>query len=418
MTTRRLLLLGGLATLRPVIDTARSVGCHVVTADYLPDNPAHRLADEYQFASVTDAEAVERVAREIEADGILSFGVDPGVATAAVVAERLGLPFQGSAEAVGILQEKSRFRKFLADNGFNTPRFREFIVEPDDDEALAKTVEMAKDIAAAWQRDDCWPVIVKPVDNAGSKGVSRVDDPGQLPEAFKEAALNSRCRKVIMEQFIIPEGPPSDSDCFSVGGRLVSVSFSDQHFDASATNPYTPSAFDWPSTMPMWAQEQLRRELQRLCSLLRLRDGIYNVETRLGRDGKTYIMEFSPRGGGNRYAEVLDRLAGTNLVADTVRASLGMELLPLGDPEYKGFPSLIVIHSDREGRFAGIEMDDELREAVVETELRVSPGDKIYPFTGANRALGTLILHFDSREAQKRIVNDIGRHLKVRRLKT
>lgn len=277
------MLLGGLRYLLPVIETAHRLGHYVVTVDYLPDNIAHRYSDEYHNVSILDKEAVLTLARELKIDGIMSFAVDPGVTAAAYVAEKLGLPFQGSYESVVILQDKARFRRFLRENGFNVPNDKGFT-------NLKDALENADYFN--------WPVIVKPVDSAGSKGVSRVDSPDNLAKAVEYALSESHNGHFIIEDFLEKEGNTSDSECFTIDGELVFCSFSDQRFDAHAENPYTPSAYSWPSTMPQWAKEELRSEIQRLVRLLDLKTGIYNVETRLCKDGKPYIMEVSPRGGG------------------------------------------------------------------------------------------------------------------------
>ena len=118
---KKLLLLGGLIYLKPVIEIAHKLGVHVITCDYLPDNVAHKYSDEYHNVSIVDKDAVLKLARELQIDGIMSFAVDPGVATAAYVAEEMGLPSAGSYKAIHILQNKDLFRKFLEDNGFNVP---------------------------------------------------------------------------------------------------------------------------------------------------------------------------------------------------------------------------------------------------------------------------------------------------------
>ena len=79
MKQKKLMLLGGIRYLLPVIDAAHKQGYYVITADYLPDNIAHRYSDEYVNVSIVDKEAVLKVACEKEIDGIMSFGVDPGV---------------------------------------------------------------------------------------------------------------------------------------------------------------------------------------------------------------------------------------------------------------------------------------------------------------------------------------------------
>ena len=93
---KKLLLLGGAQYLLPVIEEAHKLGLYVITCDYLPDNIAHKHSDEYRNVSIIDKDAVLSTARELGIDGIMSFACDPGVVTAAYVAEKLGLPFAGS----------------------------------------------------------------------------------------------------------------------------------------------------------------------------------------------------------------------------------------------------------------------------------------------------------------------------------
>lgn len=388
---KKLLLLGGARYLLPVIEEAHRLGIYVITCDYLPDNAAHKFSDEYRNVSITDRDAVLETALALGIDGIMSFACDPGVTTAAYVAEKMGLPFAGSYEAVSILQNKGRFRRFLAEHGFNVPWARSYT---EADEALADT--------AAFR----WPMIVKPVDSAGSKGVTRVDGPGELAAAIARAKEFSLCGGFIIEQFIQQQGSSSDSDCFSVNGELRYCSFDDQLFDRSAENPYTPAAYIWPSTMPEWAQKELRGELQRLITLLGLRTSLYNIETRLGTDGRTYIMEVSPRGGGNRLSEVLAMAAGTNLIANAVKAAVGLPADDMNDPVYNGHWTEIILHSDRDGRFKALETDETLESAVVQRDLWVKPGDTVESFSGANKAIGTLVMNFASRADAEKYMAD------------
>lgn len=90
---KKLLLLGGSKYLLPAIEAAHNIegGVHVITCDYLPDNVAHKYSDEYHNVSIVDKEAVLNLARELKIDGILSFATDPGVVTAAYVAEKWDL---------------------------------------------------------------------------------------------------------------------------------------------------------------------------------------------------------------------------------------------------------------------------------------------------------------------------------------
>jgi len=287
---KKLMLLGGIRYLLPVIEAAHRHGYYVITVDYVPENIAHQYSDEFHNVSILDKDAVLQLAQELNIDGILSFGVDPGVVTAAYVAEQMGLSFQCSYESACILQDKSRFRQFLKDNDFNVPNAKGYSSK---EEALADTAYYN------------WPIIVKPVDSAGSKGVTRVDELGQLSLAIDYALSESHNGNFIIEDFLEKEGNSSDCDGFSIDGRLVFCSFDDQLFDAKALNPYTPAAYTWPSTIPQWAQDELMSELQRLMTLLKVKTGVYNIETRLCKNGKPYIMELAPRGGGNRLSEMM-----------------------------------------------------------------------------------------------------------------
>lgn len=392
MKQKKLMLLGGLRYLLPIINIAHKLGYYVITCDYLPNNIAHKYSDEYINVSIIDKDAVLRIAQEKRIDGIMSFAVDPGVLTAAYVAEQMGLPFQGSYESVCILQDKSKFRKFLSDNKFNVPNAKGYTNLND---ALADVDYFN------------WPVIVKPVDSAGSKGVSRVDTPNDLAKAIEYALSEAHNGHFIIEDFLEKEGNTSDSDCFTVDGKLVFCSFSDQRFDANASNPYTPSAYSWPSTMPQWAQDELKNELQRLMVLLNMKTGIYNIETRLCKNGKAYIMEVSPRGGGNRLSEMLNYSTNTNIIEYAVRAAMGENTVGLCAPNYSGYLAEIILHSDKKGVFGNLEVAESFKNKVVETDLWVSPGDKVECFDGANHAIGTLVMRYDSLDELNSAMNKI-----------
>lgn len=380
---KKLLLLGGSHYLLPVIEEAHRLGIHVITCDYLPDNAAHRYSDEYHNVSIIDKDVVLALARELQIDGISSFACDPGVVTAAYVAEKLNLPFAGSYESVSILQDKGRFRAFLSDNGFNAPWSGSY---KSVDEALADSARFT------------YPAIVKPVDSAGSKGVRRIDSSDELKSAAEHALSFSHGGRFIVEQFLEKQGASSDSDSFSIDGKLVFTSFDDQLFDERAENPYTPAAYCWPSSMPQWTQDELKGELQRLIDLLGLKTALYNIESRLCTDGKTYIMEMSPRGGGNRLSEVLHMATGVNLIRGIVMASVGLEPDCVCDKPYDGLWAEIILHSDENGRFKELWIDPECENFIVERDLWVTPGDEVERFSGANKAVGTLVVRFPDRE--------------------
>ena len=382
MKQKKLMLLGGLRYLLPVIESAHKLGYYVITCDYLPDNIAHKYSDEYHNVSIIDKEAVLALAKELQIDGIMSFAVDPGVVTAAYVQEQMGLPAFGPYESVCILQNKDRFRNFLTQHGFNVPKAKGFA---SIEEAMAEKY---------WYP---WPVIVKPTDSAGSKGVTRVDRLEDLRPALEVAFAHSLSKRVIVEEFIEKAGCSSDTDSFSVDGELKFVSFSAQRFDEHAPNPYTPSAYSWPSTMTAEQEAELTSEIQRLLKLLGMRTSIYNIETRVGTNGKPYIMEVSPRGGGNRLAEMLRFATGVDLITNAVRAAVGDEVVAVEQKPYNGHWAEVILHADKDGHFFSLDMDSMFKEKhVKQIDLWVKKGDKVSAFRGANDAFGTLVLQFNT----------------------
>ena len=395
---KKLLLLGGSRYALPVIKAAHDLGHQIITCDYLPDNIAHKYSDEYCNVSIIEKDAVLEVAKRLKIDGVMSFACDPGVVTAAYVAEKLDLPNVGPYESVCILQDKGRFRKFLTDHGFTVPTAKSYTLMED----AVKDAGMFH-----------WPVIVKPTDSAGSKGVTRVNEPDMLRPAIKHALEFSHNGHFIVEDFIQQKGFSSDTDSFSVNGNLKFVSFNCQRFDVKAENPYTPAAYSWPSSMSDAHQTELSSEIQRLLHLLDMKTSVYNIETREGIDDKAYIMECSPRGGGNRLSECLKYATGVDLITNAVRGALGEEVIDVEQKDYNGYWAEIVIHGDKSGVFSGLLISNELRDSIVERDLWVREGERIGGFTAANEAIGTLVLRFENQNELQAVMNDIPKHIHV-----
>ena len=384
------MLLGGLRYLKPVIDAAHKQGYYVITADYLPNNIAHKWSDEYCNVSIIDKEAVLKEAQRLQIDGIMSFACDPGVVAASYVQNKMGLPSFGPFESVEILQNKDKFRAFLAKNGFNVPQAKGF----DSVEAAMEEIY--------WYP---WPVIVKPTDAAGSKGVTRVDKAEDLKPALEYAMEHSISGHIIVEEFIDKQGCSSDTDSFSEDGKLKFVSFCAQRFDADATNPYTPAAYSWPSTFTKEQEEYLTSEIQRLITLLNLKTCVYNIEVRVAPNGKPYIMELTPRGGGNRLCEMLRYATGVDMITAITRAMVGDPILePIEQKPYNGHWAEIILHADKNGVFDHLEISKDLPAEVVEEDLWVEKGDKVESFEGANNAIGTLVLKFKSAEELEKAI--------------
>lgn len=395
---KKIMLLGGIRYLLPVIKAAHEQGYYVITADYLPDNIAHKYSDEYVNVSIIDKEAVLKVAREKEIDGIMSFGVDPGVVSASYVQEQMGLPSFGPYESVVILQNKDKFREFLADNGFNVPWAYSF-----------SSVDGALDSRKLFN----YPLIVKPTDSAGSKGCTRVNFEADLQSALEYAMKYSISKHLIVEEFIEKRGCSSDTDSYAQDGKLKFVSYSSQHFDVNAINPYTPAAYSWPSTFTQEEEAYLTSEIQRLITLLKLKTAVFNIEVRVGTNGKPYIMELTPRGGGNRLCEMLRYATGVDMITAITRAMVGDEPEVIEQRPYNGHWAEIILHADKDGIFQELQIAESVQSLVYETDLWVTIGDQVRGFEGANDAIGTLVLRCETEDQMFNLIRNQKDWLKV-----
>lgn len=382
---KKIMLLGGSAQQVVAIETAKRLGYYTVLCDYLNDNPGQYVADKFYLVSTTDKEAVLEVAQREKIDGILAYASDPAAPTAAYVAEKLGLP-GNPYESVQILCEKDKFRKFLSENGFHTPKAKGY-------EQISEAV---KDLTGGYFT---LPVIVKPVDSSGSKGVVRIDESTEVEEKLNYALSYSRGGRIIVEEFVEKFGYQIAGDGLSVDGKLVFRCFANDHFDEKCENPFVPISASFPYNMPKEVQEKVHNEIQRLISLLNMKTCTYNFDMRIDKDYNVYLMEIAPRDGGNYIPQLIQYATGVDLVECSVKAAMGDAIETRSMVEAQGFWSYYAVHSLKNGVLKSILIDEKFeKEHIVENHILKKVGDTVQVFTGANTTLGILLLKFDTME--------------------
>ena len=379
------MLLGGSAQQVVAIETAKKLGYYTVLCDYLPDNPGQYHADRFYPVSTTDPDAVLDKAIGEKVDGILAYASDPAAPTAAYVAEKLGLP--GSPyESVKILCHKDKFRQFLAENGFCSP-------------AAAGYSDIRAAVDDILKQRFRFPVIVKPVDSSGSKGVSRIDNAGQAEEKLTYAMSFSRGKRIIVEEYVEKYGYQIAGDGLSVDGRLIFRCFANDHFDPHCVNPFVPVSASFPYNMPTRIQEKVHDEIQRLLTLLHMGTTTYNFDLRIDHDYNVYLMEVAPRDGGNYIPDIIKYATGVDLVECSVKAAMGERIDIGGTGKPEGYWSYYAVHSYTDGILDHVRIEPEVeKKNIVENHLIKKPGDEIKAFTGANTTLGILLMKFDSME--------------------
>ena len=380
---KTLLLLGGSLQQVPALVTARKMGYKTVLCDYLLENPGRQYADHYHCISTVDREAVLPIAKREKVHGILAYATDPAAATAAYVAEKLGLPGH-PLESVEILTNKERLREFLRMHGFHTPHARGY------------------DSAAQARRDISefkLPVLIKPVDSSGSKGVSILNSVRDLEKKADHALAFSRMQRFIIEEYVEQDGYQVAGDGFSVDGELVFRCFGNDHFDPGHPNPLVPVAASFPINRPEAVQEKIHAEIQRLLTLLQMKNGAYNFDIRIDQAGNVCLMEVGPRNGGNYIPQVIGYVTGGkhDPVRHSIMAAVGEDLSGISMPEINGFWSYYAVHSQKEGVLKEVRIPEEVRKNnIVEVWMNIRIGEHVSAFTASNQAIGILLMRFSS----------------------
>ena len=376
---KKILLLGGSSYQISSITKAKELGYYAITCDFLPNNPGHKYANEYYNVSTTDKEAVLALARKQRVDGILCYASDPGAPTAAYVAEKMGLP-GNPYESVEILSNKELFRDFLKSNGFFTPKAK----------AYSCAVDAKKELS-----EFRLPVIVKPIDSSGSKGITLLREPDKLEDQAIEALKHSRAGRFIVEEYIECDGYQVGGDGFAVNGKLVYCCFNNQHFEEGAPNPYIPVSISYPCAKPEQLQRKIQSEAQRLFDLLKIRSGAFDMEFRVTKDGNVYIVEIGARCGGNLRPQMAKYATGVDIVEYSIKAAMGEDCSDLTMRETIGLWANYKVNSKTGGRLKELWIDEGFKSSnIVESHIYFEPGDEVPQFTGSGGILGIIIAKF------------------------
>ncbi len=393
---KKILLLGGSAQQVVAIETAKRLGYYTVLCDYLTDNPGQYVADRFYLQSTTDREAVLRIAQEEHIDGIVAYASDPAAPTAAYVAEKMGL-YTNPYESVETLCNKDRFRKFLAESGFNTPLSAGYT---DAEQACADIGRFSL------------PVIIKPVDSSGSKGVTVLRENEGLREAIDFAFSFSRCGRIIIEEFIEKAHPYLiGGDIFVWDGKVIMWGLMNCHRDEKV-NVLVPVGKSYPPQLKDSDLEAVRDTLQSMVDKLRIKSGAMNVELVVDRDGRVWPIDVGPRNGGNMIPDLLGYIFGADVVEMTVKAAMGeVPVLSMNEPvPYYATHNL---HSDKNGTFRGVRYSEQIKPYIIRENVYKTEGDPVEYFDNASKAVGIVFMKFDSLEAMQSILSDIDRHICV-----
>ena len=384
---KKILLLGGSSQQIVAIYEAKKLGYFTIVCDYLKDNPGQFVADKFFLASTTDKDRILQIATDEKIDGIIAYASDPAAPTAAFVAEILHLP-SNPYSSVDTLCNKDKFRLYLAKNGFSVPT-------------------VYKDIESV----NKFPVIIKPVDSSGSKGVTVINNKAELKSAYDFALSFSRCGRVIIEDFVIKNHEYLiGGDIFILGGEIKIWGLLNCHRDASL-NPLVPVGKSYPLALSERQIQIAKKTLKDLVRKLGISFGPMNVELVIDEKENCYVIDAGPRAGGNMIPDFLGMLFNVNIVQMCIKCAMG-ESVDVSPSEKKQFYATHNLHSNIGGIYKNIVFDEQISPYIIKKYFYKKEGDVVEPFYNASNALGIIFLKFN-RKDEMEILKDINSHYKV-----
>lgn len=182
---KRLLFLGGIRALCEAVEYAKSMGIYTIVTDYLPDSPAKKVADKGCMVSTTDIDALVQLCEEEKVDGVFTAFIDSMLPYARMLCDRLNMPFYASEEQIRLSLDKCFFKEVC--RKYDVPVPREYYYNSETN---------------SFNDEVNFPVIVKPVDSSGGRGIRICNDIDTLKLAYDEALNISPGKKVLVEEFV------------------------------------------------------------------------------------------------------------------------------------------------------------------------------------------------------------------------
>lgn len=376
---KKMMILGASALQVPAIKKAKEMGYEVILVDYDPEAVGFALADVKLVVSTLDQEEVLRQAFIYEPDVVITSTSDGPVRTAAYVNERLGKQPDLAYEDSLCATIKNYMRDRLKENHVPIPRY--FTVH-NEKEFLEAIQEMPGDM------------IVKPADNAGSRGVILLKkdpvsgrmEPSNALEVYAYSKGNSRNGIVMVEEFM--EGEEVSVESMTVNGETTVIAITDK---MTTPPPYfVELGHVEPSHHPLLLQEQIKEVTKKAVSAIRLQNGPAHTEIKLTKEGPK-IVELAARLGGDFITSRLVPLStGVDMVGNSVILATGGKI-DLENKVSQG--AAIRFIPGEKGIIRNIYVPAELEKSqgVEEIVLYKKPGDCVDGTKSSNDRVGHVI---------------------------
>jgi biotin carboxylase len=369
--TRRLLVLGAGPAQLGLLQAARRRGLFVIALDRDPSAPGFEFADRRAVVSTEDEPAIGMLAAAEELNGVIAPGIDWPVAIAARVAARLGLSHPLSPETAALAVSKQRQRERLAAHDVPQPRWRVVREAPDDLEL---------------------PVVVKPPDRQGQKGLTLVREQERLAAAVAMAVSASRTNVALVEELV--DGPELTVNAFSTGGVFHPLTVTDRITARDEAAFGVALAHAWPSEHETEGAIEVARAA---ATALGVENGPTYTQVVLGPDGPK-VMELAARLGGGHDAELCDAALGVDLNGLALSAALGEPLeVPRAEPRGGAVVKFLVASPGTLESVRGIE-EANAQEGIVGARVYRRPGWVFAPLRRGSDRAGFVLATGNSRD--------------------
>ena len=314
---KKMLLLGGGHAEIPLIQAAQSLGWYVITTGNAREGLGHPYADKNVFADFSDKDAMLELAKSEGVQAVCSGCNDFALLSTVYVCKKLGFPGHDSYTTSLEIHHKDKYRALATRLGIPTPR--------------ALVVRNAADFESAIVQLT-FPIIVKPVDLTGGKGIHRATNAEEARSAYKDATSRTREDYVVVEEFI--QGTNHGFSAMLVKGK-VAFAFSDneQYF----VNKYLVSGANTPSTTAEAGLAKLRDYSECIARELNLVDGILHIQYIERADGTPFIIEICRRPPGDLYIKFVKYATGVDYPKFIVQAETGEDISDIQDAPTQGF---------------------------------------------------------------------------------
>lgn len=388
---KKLLVAGGAHSDIPMIKAAQDLGYFVITTGNRADDKGHSFSDQCILKDFSDREAMLALAKNLKVDAICSSSNDFSIISCAYVAETLSLPGFDSLLTTLRLHHKDQFRQLAQEIGLTRVKSLHF--------DLSKDIKI--DIA-----DLKFPLIVKPVDLTGGKGISRVENTHQLQKAIKLATSASNMSRIVIEEFF--EGSLHSYSTFIKNGK-VSFEYADNEF--SFLNPYLVCTSTSPAKVSKFALDQMRQQTEKLASALNLVDGLLHAQF-LAKGDDFRIIEYTRRMPGDFYSLPVKMSTGFDQARALIEQCTGGSIITPALWQQEKFVSRHCAMATKTGIIEKTEIASQISKKIVDSfELRV-PGNRITNPMVDKTAI--YFLEYESAEEMDTINQSINQFIQVK----